>query len=151
MGVGRDARSCAASAKSPPRRAEAKARRETEAGSGPPTPRQDGRTARRGGCGPGQIRASERASERASGRAGGGRHRRKRPKQPTRHGIVRNNPRLNDCLCFAYLHPRRSFGFLLITLVPRRLHGAKSACGFRPTTRRHPRLGLAVRCGDLAL
>ena len=55
------------------------------------------------------------------------------------------------CYSTAILHPRRSFGFSLTTLVPRRLYGEKRAGAFRPTTRRHPRLGLAVRCGDLTL
>ena len=45
---------------------------------------------------------------------------------------------------------RRSFGLSLITLVPRRLHGEKRAGAFRPTTRSRLRLGLVVRCGDLA-
>ena len=48
-------------------------------------------------------------------------------------------------------NPRRCFGFSLITFVPRSLHGEKRAGAFRPTTRSRPRLGLVVRCGDLAL
>ena len=48
-------------------------------------------------------------------------------------------------------HPRSRGGFSLITFVPRYPHAANSACVFRPTTRSRPRLGLVVRCGDLAL
>ena len=32
-------------------------------------------------------------------------------------------------------HPRRSFGFSLITLLPRHLHGQKRVVAFKPTTR----------------
>ena len=35
--------------------------------------------------------------------------------------------------------------------VPRYLQGGNGVCVFRPTTRSRPRLGLVVRCGDLAL
>ena len=48
-------------------------------------------------------------------------------------------------------HPRRRLFFSVITSVPRYLHGRKRAGAFRPTTRSRPRLGLVVRCGDLAL
>ena len=47
--------------------------------------------------------------------------------------------------------PRRSFGFSVITFVPRYLHGPNGVVVFRPTTRSRPRLGLVVRCGDLTL
>ena len=48
------------------------------------------------------------------------------------------------------LHPRRSFSFSLITLLPRHLHGPKRVVAFRPTTRSRPRLGLVVRCGPIS-
>ena len=34
---------------------------------------------------------------------------------------------------------------------PKYLHGGSSVVVFRPTTRSRPRLGLVIRCGDLAL
>ena len=49
------------------------------------------------------------------------------------------------------IHPRRRCGFSVITFVPRYLHGGNGVVTFRPTTRSRPRLGLVVRCGDLAL
>ena len=47
--------------------------------------------------------------------------------------------------------PWRRGGFPVITFVPRYLHAQKRVGAFRPTTRSRPRLGLVVRCGDLAL
>ena len=38
-----------------------------------------------------------------------------------------------------------------MAFVPRYLHGVNGVVVFRPTTRSRPRLGLVVRCGDLAL
>ena len=50
-----------------------------------------------------------------------------------------------------HVHPRHWGVFSVITFVPRYLHAANGVCAFRPTTRSRPRLGLVVRCGDLAL
>ena len=53
--------------------------------------------------------------------------------------------------CYWHGHPRARGGFSIITFVPRYLHGQNGVVTFRPTTRSRPRLGLVVRCGDLAL
>ena len=41
--------------------------------------------------------------------------------------------------------------FAKMTFVPCYLHAQNGVCVFRSTTRSRPRLGLVVRCGDLAL
>ena len=69
----------------------------------------------------------------AAGRVGswkGGAHGRRRARQST---------------------PQAEIWGSIITFVPRYLHARNGVCVFRPTTRSRPRLGLVVRCGDLAL
>ena len=49
-------------------------------------------------------------------------------------------------------HPRAQGDFsVIITFVPRYLHAKNGVRVLRPTTRSCPRLGLVVRCGDLAI
>ena len=71
------------------------------------------------------------------------------PAMPTAHAFYAWC--LFSGLTFQLNTPPCAGWFSVITFVPRYVHASNGVCIFRPTTRSRPRLGLVVRCGDLAL